>query len=40
MFLVSFAPTVRGDAQIVFGGVVKYHIDRKTFQVTEKTAIK
>ena len=40
MFLVSFAPTVRGDAPIVLGGVVKYHVDRKTFQITDKTAIK
>jgi hypothetical protein len=40
MFLVYFSPTVRGDAPIILGGVVKYEIDRKTFQVATKTSIK
>jgi hypothetical protein len=40
MIFVSFAPTVRGDAPIIFGGVVNYQIDRKTFQIVEKTPVK
>jgi hypothetical protein len=40
MFLVYFSPTVRGEAPIILGGVVKYQIDRKTFQVATKTSIK
>ncbi|HWX35835.1 MAG TPA: hypothetical protein VNZ53_51515 [Steroidobacteraceae bacterium] len=40
MFLVYFSPTVRGDPPIILGGVAKYEIDRKTFQVAAKTTIK
>jgi hypothetical protein len=40
MILVSFSPTVRGDPPIIFGGVVNYQVDRKTFQIVSKTAIK
>jgi len=40
LFFVYFSPTVRGDPPIILGGVVKYEIDRKTFQVASKTAIK
>jgi|ERR1700735_970922 len=36
-FVVSFPPTVRGDAPIIMGGVTQYEIDRKTFQIRGKS---
>lgn len=39
-FIVYFSATVRGDAPMILGGIVKYEIDRKTFGITEKSTHK
>lgn len=35
-YVISFGPTVRGDALEIFGGGAQYLIDGKTFEIKEK----
>lgn len=39
-YIVQFGPTVRDSAHDVFGGGMRYVIDRKTFSISEKVGLK
>jgi hypothetical protein len=39
-YIVQFGPTVRNSAHVVFGGGMRYIIDRNTFAIADKVGLK